>query len=63
MAEELFMALLFLQNIKARTNSLTRRRETEVGHAQNKRNIPVFCCWNPLKFNPEGSGVKSLDGL
>jgi hypothetical protein len=51
------------KNIKAGTNSLTRRSKTKVGHAQNIQNSLDFQLHNLLEFNPEGWGVKNLDGL
>jgi hypothetical protein len=50
-------------NIKAGTYSLTRRSKTKARHAQNKQNSFDLQSHNLLEFNPEGWGVKNLDGL
>jgi hypothetical protein len=51
------------KNIKAGTNSLTRRSKTKAGHAQKKQNSLDFQLHNLLGFNRGGWGVKNLDGL
>jgi hypothetical protein len=51
------------KNLKAGTNSLTRRSKTKAGQAQKKQNSFDFHLHNLLEFNREGSGVKNLYGL